>query len=115
MTDTPQPFTVEDADRLLGLADQFLEDWAEDAIQAGQPDPDYEERMAEFTAIRTLLMHAPALLQALQILRTDMLMLQSGAWVPDDDSIQASIDVCETAITAAGAEPDEFPEQEEQQ
>lgn len=52
-------------DSLLGLADQFLEDWAEDAVQAGKPDPDYEERMAEWTATRPVLLAAPAFLRAL--------------------------------------------------
>jgi hypothetical protein len=33
-----------DVDRLLGLADQFLDDWAEDAVQGGKPDEDYEQR-----------------------------------------------------------------------
>jgi hypothetical protein len=36
--------------------------------------------------------------EALEILRGDMLMLQSGEWIPDDDSIQASIDVIEAAL-----------------
>jgi hypothetical protein len=39
-------FTTADADRLLGLADQCLEDWAEHAIQAGKRDMEYEERNA---------------------------------------------------------------------
>ena len=38
-------FTTADADRLLGLADQCLEDWAENAVQAGpERDMEYEER-----------------------------------------------------------------------
>jgi hypothetical protein len=37
-----------DLDRLLGLADQFLDDWAEDAVQGGKPDEDYEQRSTEW-------------------------------------------------------------------
>lgn len=59
-------FSVADADRLLQLADQFLDDWAEDAVQSGIRDPDYEERMDEWNAIRPLLAHAPAFLAALE-------------------------------------------------
>ncbi|MDW5266153.1 MULTISPECIES: hypothetical protein [Acidobacteriaceae] len=55
-----------DVDRLLGLPDQFLEDWAEDAFQGGRRDRDYEERSAEWSAIRPLLMSAPTLLRALK-------------------------------------------------
>jgi hypothetical protein len=55
-----------DVDRLLGLADQFLDDWAEDAVQGGQPDEDYEQRSTEWKAIRPLLVSAPALLRALK-------------------------------------------------
>jgi hypothetical protein len=32
--------STQDVDRLLGLADQFLDDWAEDAVQGGKPDED---------------------------------------------------------------------------
>jgi hypothetical protein len=53
-----------DVDRLLGLADQFLEEWAEDAVQEGKRD--YEERSAEGSAIRPLLVSAPTLLRALK-------------------------------------------------
>ena len=34
----------QDVDRLLGLADQFLEDWAEEAVQGDKPDEDFEQR-----------------------------------------------------------------------
>jgi hypothetical protein len=37
-----------DVVRLLGLADQFLDDWAEDAVQGGKPDEDYEQRSTEW-------------------------------------------------------------------
>lgn len=57
-------FTTADADRLLGLADQFLEEWAESAIQSGKPDEEYEERNAAWQAIRPLLVAAPDLLES---------------------------------------------------
>ncbi|WP_263359917.1 hypothetical protein [Acidicapsa ligni] len=58
--------STSDADRLLGLADQFLDDWAEDAVQEGKRDEDYEQRSAEWSAIRPLLISAPALLKGLK-------------------------------------------------
>jgi hypothetical protein len=79
-------FTTADADRLLGLADQCLEDWAEDAIQAGERDMEYEERNAEWQAIRPLLVAAPELLQAL-VRSTDTMreiLRYLKKWNPED-------------------------------
>jgi hypothetical protein len=59
-------FTIADADRLMGLADEFLEGWAEDAVQSGKPDPEYNARIDEWQVIRPLLVQAPALLAAVQ-------------------------------------------------
>jgi hypothetical protein len=56
-------FTTNDADRLLGLADQFLEDW-EDNV--GKDDPEYAARRAEWDAIRPQLASAPKLMSALR-------------------------------------------------
>ena len=58
-------FTTADADHLLGFADRYLEDWAEDAIQAGERDEVYEERHAAWQAIRPLLVAAPDMRDAL--------------------------------------------------
>ncbi len=58
--------TVEIADRVLGLGDQFLEDWALDAVQAGSRDGDYEERNSEWRALRPLFASSPVLLNALR-------------------------------------------------
>jgi hypothetical protein len=55
-----------DVDRLLGLVDQFLDDWAEDAVQGGKPDEDYEQRSTVWKVIRTLLVSAPAMLKGLK-------------------------------------------------
>ena len=78
---TAQNFTVEDAGRLLGLADQFLEDWESDE---GTDDPECKERRSEWDAIRPVLANAPRLLAILQ----DAL-LQSGygitAPIPEQD------------------------------
>lgn len=52
-------FTTQEADHLLGLADQFLEDWAQNE---GKGDPECIERRAEWNAIRPLLVAAPRLL-----------------------------------------------------
>ena len=60
-----RPFTTADADRLLGLGDQFLEDWADSARRHGECGHDCEERAAEWEAIRPLLASAPNLLAVL--------------------------------------------------
>jgi hypothetical protein len=59
-------WSSEDVDRVLGLTDQFLEDWAEDAVQSGQRDVAYEERSSEWSAMRPLLVAAPELLRGLK-------------------------------------------------
>ncbi len=64
---TNQPFTTEDADRLLGLADQFLSDMAEAAVRDGNPDTGYEQINAEWEAIRPLFEQAPAMIRVLAI------------------------------------------------
>jgi hypothetical protein len=38
---TIEVFSTTDVDRILGLADQFLEEWAEDAVQGGKRDLEY--------------------------------------------------------------------------
>ena len=62
-------FTTEDADRLLGLADEFLEQWKEDQRQ-GYPDEEeceeLSERIGEWDAIRPLLAAAPAMRDVLR-------------------------------------------------
>ena len=68
----------QDVDRLLGLADQFLDDWAEDAVQGGKPDEDYKQRFAEWSVIRPLLVSAPTLLRALK----DIASLCRGSAAP---------------------------------
>jgi hypothetical protein len=60
-----ETMTAEVADRLLGLGDEFLDDWAQDAVQNGKADPDYETRIQEWRQIRPLLAGAPTLLKAL--------------------------------------------------
>lgn len=51
---TQQPFMVEDADRILGLADQFLEDWEQ---HEGHSDPECKERRKEWDAMRPWLLN----------------------------------------------------------
>lgn len=57
---TALPFTGEEVDRILGLADSFLEDWEQ---HEGADEPDCKERRIEFDAVRPLLVSAPALAQ----------------------------------------------------
>ncbi len=59
----PREYTCHDADRLLSLADQFLEDWEENE---GRQEADCIQRRGEWNAIRPLLVAAPKLLAALQ-------------------------------------------------
>jgi hypothetical protein len=63
---TARTFTTADADRLLGLADQFLQDWAETAHRHGEAAKECEERAAEWDAIRPLLALAPRFLALLE-------------------------------------------------
>jgi hypothetical protein len=59
-------FTSEDADRILGIGDEFLCQWAEAALRNDKRDPDYEERNEEWSAIRPLFAAAPEMLAALE-------------------------------------------------
>lgn len=97
-----QSFTSEDADRLLGLADQFLEDWEENE---GKDDPECAERRAEWDAIRPLLTAAPVLLDACKTLAEDCRMALSGDWNKSDEGFQASLEMLESVIakTTGGA------------
>ena len=62
---TARTFTSAEADRLLGLADQFLQDWTETIRRHGEPAAECEERAAEWEAIRPLLARAPQFLALL--------------------------------------------------
>ncbi|CAB3754359.1 hypothetical protein [Paraburkholderia humisilvae] len=74
-------FSAADADRLLGLADQFLEDWKEsDQERDGGLGPDLVERQAEFEAIRPLLVAAPEMFAALQAIFPGLELLPDGAF-----------------------------------
>ena len=68
-------YTSEDADRLLGLGDQFLEDWALDAVNENSRDEDYEERNAEWEIYRPLFVAAPDMFAVLEKtkIRLDMM------------------------------------------
>jgi hypothetical protein len=78
----PMGFTAQDADRLLQLGDQFLSDWAEDALSGSDRDLDYEERVREWNAIRPLLARAPQMRDALEIIASDReaCTCQSRSW-----------------------------------
>ncbi len=57
--------TSEDIDRLLKWGDTFLDKWAEDAVESGQIDLEYETQMQEWRQLRPLLTASPTLLRAL--------------------------------------------------
>ena len=98
-------FTTADADRLLGLADRYLEDWAEDAIEAGERDEVYEERNAEWQAIRPMLVAAPDLLEAAQQALDELQVW--GETAKDDEATHDAISALRAAIAKArgGAPP----------
>lgn len=78
---TASGFSTADADRLLGLADQFLEDWKEtdrDDRRDGGADPELVERQTEFAAIRPLFVAAPEMFSALQTLFPSVELLPGG-------------------------------------
>lgn len=80
---TASGFSTADADRLLGLADQFLEDWKEtdrDDRRDGGVDPDLVERQAEFAAIRPLFVAAPEMFSVLQALFPSLELLPGGVF-----------------------------------
>jgi hypothetical protein len=80
-------FTTADADRLLGLADQFLEEWVENAIQAGpERDMEYEARNAEWQAIRPLLVAGPDMHEALLCPSLEKAHDQLSALLEDPDA-----------------------------
>lgn len=60
----PNHFTPADADRLLGFADQFIEDWETD--EGAEIDAVERERIEEYRRIRPLLAAAPCMLDALK-------------------------------------------------
>lgn len=57
--------TSQDIDRLLGLGDQFLEDW-EVSYGACLEGDDYPERKAEWDAARPLMVAAPEMFAILK-------------------------------------------------
>ena len=90
---TNEPFTEADADRMLGLADQFLEDWEQNE---GKHDAECGEARMEWDAIRPLLVQAPALLTLLIDARAALLDGYDG----DLQGILTG-DICAKAIERA--------------
>jgi len=99
----PRTFSVEDADRLLGFADQFLEDWQlhEGKNESEPTAAECAEAVNEFTAIRPLLVAAPALLDALQNfmngLDTNLVRLETNA----DETLANALHRMRSAIAKA--------------
>jgi hypothetical protein len=103
---TMQTFTTADADRLLGLADQFMEDWE---ANEGKDDPECAERRAEWNAIRPLLVQAPAMLTAIRTMierADDIISAIDGAtdqFEPEVAGLSAATSAAERSSTASGA------------
>jgi hypothetical protein len=91
-TDEPGAFTTQDVDRLLGLADQFLEDWEQNE---GKDDTECVERRAEWNAIRPLLVAAPTLLSGYE----DMAEIVEAYLVHKDVSDAAFADALRAHVT----------------
>ena len=85
------PFTSEDADRLLQLADQFLEDWEEDDGKDDFSKSECEARRREWDAIRPLLLAAPDMREALEI-----------AWRRNSNHELMTFEECNKARAALG-------------
>jgi hypothetical protein len=95
------PFTTADTDRLLGLADQFLENWAEDAIQSGEPDEDYEQNQEEWQALRPILVAAPDVVGALNGLLRAIWAAALPCDVFADAGIAAAYSIGQAALNEA--------------
>ena len=101
-------FTTADADRLLGLADQFMEDWE---ANEGKDDQECAARRADWSAVRPLLVQAPAMLAALQALieRADKLISAiDGAtdqFEPEVAGLSAATSAAERVIYGIGDQP----------
>jgi hypothetical protein len=99
-----ESITPEDADRLLSLGDQFLEDWSEDAVQNGKRDSDYEQRINEWRQIRPLLAAAPKMLKSL------LAVIEAGR-ITDLPPVLYCAEIARTAI--ASIRPQQTPSQSE--
>ena len=87
---TIETFSMSAVDRILKLADQTLEEWAEDAVQAGKRDLEYEKRAEEWKTVRPLLVAAPVLFQALRTI--------SASRSPAPLTLDACAVIAQTAI-----------------
>jgi len=100
---TKQQITCEDCDRLLGLGDQFLEDWEGDHHVF--PNGNYPERKAEWDTARPLMAAAPDLLAALEY-AADVLQ-DHVQYDSDDDDVSAetvAFNLARAAIAKARGE-----------
>jgi hypothetical protein len=96
---TATPIITADADRLLGLADQFLEDWEQNE---GAYDPECHERRLEWNAIRPLFLAAPAMLKALDTIAATPLW---GEPIADPERRQEFADHGEYDLAEGSFEP----------
>ena len=107
----PVSVTTMDVDRVLGMADQFLEDWRESVDDDTARDSELEEREQEWSVIRALILHRvnahDALVSALQscverlgiVIESDTDDALHGA-SPDD---VAAYEAGRAALAAAGS------------
>lgn len=101
-------FTTQDADRLLGMADQFLEDWEQNEGHPSRRDDPIDgeearecaERREEYDAIRPLLVAAPdlyaALLWAARVIESVAFVSKEG----DTDKLLETIAAVLAKVTA---------------
>lgn len=96
--------TSADADRLLQLGDEFLDQWTERAVKGGERDADYEARFAAWQSIRPLFAAAPEMLRELRILKACCEEALSGAWDRSNDGFYAMLEGIDAVITKATSE-----------
>jgi hypothetical protein len=66
------PYNTESADRILGLGDQFIENWEADEGKDAEDKVLCAERRKEWDHYRPLFINAPKLLKALQMAAKDL-------------------------------------------
>ena len=100
---TNRPFTTEDADRLLGLGDQFMEDWQSSLEENGGDAADlaqWAKRRLEWDAIRPLLAQAPAMFALIEQLIEKSGDLQA-AIEGTTDQVEAEVSALSAVASAA--------------
>lgn len=96
----------ETVDRLLGMADQFLEDWRESVDDDTARDSDLDEREKEWEAVRPLILQRVNAHDTLvSALRTILADKGSASFNDDLEAYDAAIQTASDALAQAGVSP----------